>query len=147
LLYYITRTKVHFTCFLSTRKVPRFVSEPACEMSRAPTISPIRAERFGATECIRLLRCSHTSAYVTAYITAYISNRECRRLLRRSHTSAYVSNRECRRLLRRIRSIRHSIRHSIHQQQRVPSAVEAYSRGNCEARFSATKARGARALN
>lgn len=30
----------------------RLVREPACEMSRAPTTSPIRDDRLGATTCI-----------------------------------------------------------------------------------------------
>ena len=34
----------------------RFTSEPECEIRRAPTTSPISAERFGATLCMRCCR-------------------------------------------------------------------------------------------
>jgi len=36
----------------------KFVKPPACEMSFEPTISPIKAERFGATAFILWLRYS-----------------------------------------------------------------------------------------
>ena len=36
-------------CTVEAGYLAKFVSEPACEMSRAPTMSPMSAPRLGAT--------------------------------------------------------------------------------------------------
>ena len=40
----------------------RFTNEPECEMRRAPTISPISADRLGATLCMRSWRYEYRSS-------------------------------------------------------------------------------------
>lgn len=47
-------------CTVDAGYLAKFVREPACDMSRAPTISPMSADRLGATECILLLRYSRS---------------------------------------------------------------------------------------
>ena len=45
-------------CTVDAGYLARFVREPAWEMRRAPTISPMSADRLGATECMRLFKYS-----------------------------------------------------------------------------------------